>query len=206
MLQWLHDFLPDIPRHGYVLVFIVVFLNNLGVPFPGETVLFGAGFVFGATADPLWPPMLAGAVGSFLGGTCAFLLGRRLGQGGLEKIRWLPLTPERLRWPEQFFKRHGPRTVFISRFIFILPPILINLMAGMSKMSWRPFLFYNFIGSTAYSITYVLLGYFLGRQWKRLEAWLGPIPLYLICASVILIVLGVLFRKSLHSFWVRRFS
>jgi membrane protein DedA with SNARE-associated domain len=206
MLHWLHELLPHIPHYGYVLVFIVALLNNLGVPLPGETILLGAGFVLGKNADSLWPPVVAGAAACFLGGICAFWLGRRLGQGNLEKIRWLHLTPERLQWPEQFFKRHGAKTVFIARFIFLFPPVVANLLAGMSKMSWRTFLFYNLIGSAAYSITYILLGYFFGKQWKRLEAWLGPTTLYLIFAAIILILLGVLFRNALSSFWVRRFS
>ena len=54
MLHWWHSLLPHIPHYGYVLVFIVAFLNNLGVPLPGETILLGAGFVLGKTADSLW--------------------------------------------------------------------------------------------------------------------------------------------------------
>jgi membrane protein DedA with SNARE-associated domain len=76
----------------------------------------------------------------------------------------------------------------------------------MSKMPWRTFLFYNLTGSAAYSTTYILLGYFFGKQWKRLVAWLGPVPLYLILAGIILIVLGVLLRKPLSELWARRFS
>lgn len=146
MLHWLHELLPHIPHYGYVLVFIVAFLNNLGVPLPGETILLGAGFVLGKTADSLWPPVAAGTAACFLGGICAFWLGRRLGHGGLEKIRWLHLTPERMKWPEQFFKRHGAKTVFIARFIFLFPPVVVNLLAGMSKMQWRSFLFYDLTG------------------------------------------------------------
>ena len=141
MIHWLHSLLPHIPHYGYVLVFIVAFLNNLGLPLPGETVLFGAGFVSGKTADTLWQPVIAGMVACFLGGICAFWLGRRLGQGSLEKIHWLHLTPKRLKWPEQLFKRHGAKMVFIARFIFLFPPVVVNLLAGMSKMPWRIFLF-----------------------------------------------------------------
>ena len=153
MLHWLHDLLPHIPHYGYVLVFIVAFLNNLGLPLPGETILLGAGFVLGKTADSLWPPVVAGATACFLGGICAFCFGRRLGRGSLEKIRWLHRTPARMKWPEQFFKRHGAKTVFIARFIFLFPPVVVNLLAGLSKMSWRTFLFYNLTGSAAYSAT-----------------------------------------------------
>jgi membrane-associated protein len=188
-----------------VLVFIVVFLSNLGVPLPGETILLGAGFVLGRTADSLWQPVVAGTVACFLGGICAFWLGRRLGHGSLEKIRWLHLTPERLKWPEQFFNRHGAKTVFIARFIFLFPPVAANLLAGMGKMRWRIFLFYNLTGSAAYTASYILLGYFFGKQWKLLEAWLGPTVLYLLLAVIAIVVLGVIFRHSLSGFLVRLF-
>ena len=205
MLHWLHSLLPHIPHYGYVLVFIVVFLSNLGVPLPGETILLGAGFVLGRTADSLWQPVVAGTVACFLGGICAFWLGRRLGHGSLEKIRWLHLTPERLKWPEQFFNRHGAKTVFIARFIFLFPPVAANLLAGMGKMRWRIFLFYNLTGSAAYTASYILLGYFFGKQWKLLEAWLGPTVLYLLLAVIAIVVLGVIFRHSLSGFLVRLF-
>jgi membrane protein DedA with SNARE-associated domain len=153
MLHWLHSLLPHIPHYGYVLVFLVVFLNNVGVPLPGETILLGAGFVLGKNAISLWQPVAAGIVACFLGGICSFWLGRRLGHGRLEKIHWLHLT-----------------------------------------------------GSAAYTTTYILIGYFFGKKWKQLEAWLGPTALYLIFAGIILIVLGVIFRHSLSKFSMRHFS
>ncbi len=206
MLHWLHELLPHIPHYGYVLVFIVAFLNNLGVPLPGETILLGAGFVLGKTADSLWQPIVAGTVACFLGSIGAFWLGRRLGLSGLEKIRWLHLTPEHLKWPERFFERHGAKTVFIARFIFLFPPVVVNLLAGMAKMPWRTFLFYNLTGSAAYATTYTLIGYFFGKKWKLLAAWLGPTTLCLILAAMLLIVLGVLFRHSVAGFWARHIS
>jgi len=128
--------------------------------------------------------MAAGTAACFLGGIGAFLAGA----GGSvmvawKKIHWLHLTPKRLRWPERFFKRHGAKTVFIARFIFVFPPVAANLLAGMAKIQWRTFLFYNVTGSAAYTISYILLGYFFGKKWKLLEAWLGPTALYLILAG-----------------------
>ena len=192
-------------HYGYVLVFIVAFLNNLGVPLPGETILLGAGFAVGKTADSLWQPMVAGTAACFLGGIGAFWLGRRLGRGSLEKIRWLHLTPERMKWPERFFKRHGDKTVFIARFIFLFPPVMVNLLAGMSQMPWRIFLVYDLTGSAAYATTYTLIGYFFGKKWKLLESWLGPTALYLIFAGLVIVVLSVLFRYSLSGYWARIF-
>ena len=206
MLHWLHSLLPHIPRYGYVFVFIVVFLNNIGVPLPGETFLIGTDSSWGKPQTPLWQPLAAGTAACFLGGICAFGLGRRLGHGGLENIYWLHLTPKRLKWPEQFFKRHGTNAVFVARFIFLFPPVAANLLAGMAKMPWRTFLFYNLIGSAAYTISYILVGYLFGKEWKLLEAWLGTTMLYLILASVALIVLGVIYRHSVSGFLARLFS
>ena len=206
MLHWLHSLLPHIPHYGYVLVFIVVFLNNIGFPLPGETILLGAGFMLGKTADSLWPPLLAGTAACFLGGIWAFWLGRHLGQGRLEKIHWLHLTHERLKWPERFFKRYGAKAVLIARFIALFPPVAANLLAGMSRMPWRTFLFYNITGSAAYTTTYILIGYFFGKEWKWLVGRLGSTTLYLILAGLALMVLGVIYRKSLSVLLARHFS
>jgi membrane protein DedA with SNARE-associated domain len=86
MLHWLHSLLPHIPHYGYVLVFIVAFLNNLGVPLPGETILLGAGFALGKTADSLWQPMVAGTAACFLGGIGAFLAVANWGIAAWEKF------------------------------------------------------------------------------------------------------------------------
>ncbi len=117
--------------------------------------------------------MLAGTLACFLGGICAFSVGRRLGHGSLETIHWLHLTPKRLEWPQRFFQRHGAKTVFITRFIALFPPVAANLLAGMTKIPWPRFLLFNFTGSAAYSIVHILLGYFFGKKWKSLQAWLG---------------------------------
>ena len=54
MLHGLNSLLPNLPHYGYVLVFIVVFLNNIGIPFPGEVVLLGAGFTSGNNGNGYW--------------------------------------------------------------------------------------------------------------------------------------------------------
>jgi membrane protein DedA with SNARE-associated domain len=73
-------------------------------------------------------------------------------------------------------------------------------------MSWRMFLFYNLAGSGVWGLSYILIGYFFGKKWKVLEAWLGPTALYLILAATALTVVGVIFRDSLSEFLARLFS
>jgi hypothetical protein len=59
------------------------------------------------------------------------------------------------------------------------------------------------LGSAAFSITYVLIGYMFGNQWKSLEAWLGAILLYVILAVMILSVSGVICRRAISRTFLR---
>jgi membrane-associated protein len=174
MLHWLDSLLPNLPHYGFALVFIVVFLSNVGFPFPGKVILLGAGFVLGRTAGSLWRPMLAGTLASFLGGICAFWLGRRLDHSRLKKIRWLHLTPKRFEWPERFFKRHGAKTVFLARFIPLLPSAAANLLEGTTKITWPGYLWFNLAGSAAYTIVYILLGYFFWQEVDTSSSMVRP--------------------------------
>jgi hypothetical protein len=112
-------------------------------------------------------PMLAGTLASFLGGICVFRLGRRLRHSRLEMIHWLHLTPTRLEWPQRFFRRHGDKTVFLARFIPVLPSAAATLLEGTTTISWPTYLWLNLAGSAAYTTVYILLGYFLGSFCKR---------------------------------------
>jgi len=206
MLHWLHTLLPHFPHYGYVLVFIIVFLNNIGIPMPGDTTLLGAGFILGKNAFSLWKPMIAGSAACFLGGIWAFWLGRRLGYSGLKKNHWFHLASKRVKWMERFFEHHGAGTVFTARFIPLFPPIAANLLAGMAKMSWRIFLFYNLTGSVSYTSSFILIGYFFGKKWELLVAWLGPTTVCLIFAGVALVILGVIFRNSLYGLLASLFT
>jgi membrane protein DedA with SNARE-associated domain len=205
LIQWLHSLLPHLPHYGYALVFVIVFLNNIGIPLPGDSTLLGAGFILGKNGFSLWQPILAGILACFLGGVWSFWMGRLLGHSGFNKISWFHLTAERIQWVENYFKKQGPKAVFLGRFIFLFPPIAVNLLAGIAKMSWTVFLFYNLTGSVIYASSYILAGYLFGSKWKLLEAWLGPMALFLILVALTIIGLGVFFRQFLFEQFQRIF-
>jgi membrane protein DedA with SNARE-associated domain len=67
----------------------------------------------------------------------------------------------------------------------------------MTKMRWRVFLLDDLTGPAAFSLSYIIIGYLFGKQWTFLRTWLGPVPLYLILAAIVLGVPGVMFRHAL---------
>ena len=169
MPDWLQSLLE---QYGYLAVFLAVLFNNIGIPLPGDTFLLGAGFL---AADEMFSPRILVILGSsacFLGGTLGYAAGRMLGRKILLHSRWYTLNPERIGKVENFFKKYGARAVFFSRFVALAHP-LTGLLAGMGKTPFRPFLFYNFLGSVAYALTYTWLGYFFGASWEILKGWMG---------------------------------
>src|SRR5665811_366003 len=119
MSPWLNSLFP---HYGNEIVFIITYLNSIGFPFPGEPILFGAGFIIEREGIPLWGSIAAGITACFLGGESAFWLGRWLGHGRLKKIHWLHLTAKSSEGRHFFFKCSAPKTFFLGGFPPLLPP------------------------------------------------------------------------------------
>jgi undecaprenyl-diphosphatase len=167
---WLIDFLT---RYSYGAVFVGVMLENAGVPVPGETTLLAAGALvhFGRLSFPL--VVLAAIAGATLGDNIGFLIGRRLGRAVVERFGGkLGLNKRRLGQFDDFFDRHGPKTVFIARFVTGLR-VFGALLAGSSTMAWQDFAVYNAAGAVVWSTVIALVGYLLGHSWEMLEKWIG---------------------------------
>ena len=179
-------------RYGYAVVFLGVFLENSGLPVPGETALLaGAALAHYGHLSLMWVIVTA-IVAAILGDNLGFLIGRRLGRGVIERHGWrLGLTPRRLAQFNHFFRRHGPKTVFVARFITGLR-VFCAVLAGASLLRWRTFLFYNATGAVVWSTTIGLVGYALGESWDRLERLVGRTGLIAFVVVIAIFVLAVL--------------
>src|SRR5262249_51001916 len=170
MPEWLVDLFA---RYGYAVVFVGVFLENTGLPVPGETALPAGGALsqFGRLALP-WVVVTATAA-AVLGDNLGFLIGRVYGRGLIERYGGhVGLTRRRLAQFDRFFERHGGRTVFIARFVTGLR-VFGALLAGASELRWPTFLFYNAAGAVCWSIAIAAAGYSLAYSWETLERWIG---------------------------------
>jgi membrane protein DedA with SNARE-associated domain len=182
--EWILDLFA---RYGYAVVFFGVFLENSGLPVPGETVLLAGGALAHYGRLSLARVIVTAFGAAVLGDNVGFAIGRRLGRRALERHGWrIGLTRFRLAQFNSFFTRHGPRTVFIARFITGLR-VFCALLAGTSQLHWRTFLFYNAAGAIVWSIAIALLGYILGHSWERLERIVGRSGLiaFLIVAALV---------------------
>ena len=175
-------------RYGYAVVFGGVFLENTGLPVPGETALLaGAALAHYGQLSLPWVIVTAIA-GATLGDNLGFFIGRRGGRRLAERLGWrIGLTPERLAEFDRFFERHGPKTVFAARFITGLR-VVGAVLAGGSGMKWPVFLLYNATGAVVWCTVIAFAGYSLAYSWATLERWIGRTGLI---ALAVLAALGV---------------
>src|ERR671929_1674828 len=153
-----------IEHYGYLVVFFGVMLESTGVPLPGETILLASGLLAQQGHIDVEDVIFFGILGAIVGDQIGYWVGREGGRPFV--LRWgryVLVTPERLGRVEAFFGRHGGKAVFLARF-FSGFRVLGALVAGMSRMRWRTFLFYNALGGTVWATAAVLVGYFLGRS------------------------------------------
>jgi membrane protein DedA with SNARE-associated domain len=149
---------------GYVGVFVCVFIGNLGIPVPEETVLLAAGFLAGRGDMALEPLYLVG-IGSAVTGDCfGFLIGRTSGQRLFQLLsKRFAFVRSRYERIQVFFNMHGAKAVFMARFIagarFMAGP-----MAGAAGMSFFRFLGWNVLGASIWCSLIITIGYLLGDE------------------------------------------
>jgi membrane protein DedA with SNARE-associated domain len=190
MPPWLIDLFA---RYGYAVVFVGVFLENAGVPVPGETALLaGAALAHSGRLALVWVIATA-IVGATLGDNVGFWIGRRGGRSLAERYgARAGLTPKRLAIFDGFFERHGAKTIFVARFITGLR-VVAAVLAGGSDMPWRIFLLYNALGAVVWATAIGVAGYLLGRSWNVLEQWIGRTSLAGL--AIVLVVAAVMIAR-----------
>jgi membrane-associated protein len=170
---------------GLPLVFLLIAIETMGIPVPGETALITAGIVASRGHLPIEAVIAVAAAAAILGDNVGFALGRRLGRRVLTAPG--PLLHHRRRVVavgEPFFDRHGPKAVFLGRWVTGLR-ITAAWMAGVTRMSWPTFLFWNALGGIAWATSIGLLAYFVGHSAEKFIHLAG------IGGAVVVVLAGV---------------
>lgn len=149
--------------HGLIILFLVVAGESAGVPIPGETVLITAGVLSSQGYYSLAEVIGVAATGAIIGDNAGYWIGRKGGRALLERTPIVKDYFERVLPPaERFFERHGPKTVFIARFVAVLR-VTSAWVAGISRMHWWKFLIWNAAGGIAWAALVSVIAYEFGR-------------------------------------------
>ena len=150
--------------HGLPLLFAVVLLESFGIPLPGETALIAFGVLASQGHYSIAWVIVVAAAGAIIGDNLGYWLIGRVGGRRLFE-RWGPVR----RWShrvlpgaERLMERHGGKTVFFGRFVTVLR-YTAAWIAGIGRMPWWKFLFWNATGGICWATAVGLVAYYAGN-------------------------------------------
>jgi membrane protein DedA with SNARE-associated domain len=190
------DIRAIIASWGYLGIFLCVFVGNLGIPVPEETVVLTAGFLAGREILDVKAVFTVVVLSAIAGDSTGYLMGRTGGARVLDRLtRMSSFVRNRRERFEAFFHEHGNKAVFMARFITGLR-FMAGPMAGAAGMKFTRFLRWNMMGAVSWCSLMVATGYLLGDEFEVIvpatehaRQWIGLV--------VVLLVLGIVV------FWLR---
>ena len=159
-------------EYGYGLLGLVVCLEAIGLPMPGESLVIAAALYAGATHElNIGLVVAVTAAAAIIGDNIGYAVGREVGARLVRRYGpYVGITEERLKIGQYMFERYGTKVVFFGRFIAVLRT-LAALLAGITEMHWTHFLIANAAGGILWASIYGFGAYMLGKQVQSLT---GP--------------------------------
>jgi membrane protein DedA with SNARE-associated domain len=191
---FLSDGLPHlIATYGYAVVALIVALEGMGIPVPGETMLVAAAIYAGTTHQLALPSVIVAATaGAILGDNTGFWIGREVGYRLLLRHgARVGLTERRIKLGQYLFLRHGAPVVFFARFVTVLR-CFATLLAGANRMAWPRFLVFNALGGTLWASVFGGGAYAFGHTMQRLAM---PVGIMVGLVAAVGVVAGGLFVR-----------
>lgn len=171
---------------GYLGVFFIVFAESgllIGFFLPGDSLLFTAGLLASEGYFSLPILIALSVIGAVTGDSVGYAFGSRVGRKLFNKEDSLLFKKEHLLKAESFYEKHGGKTIVLARFMPFIRTFA-PIVAGIGRMRYPHFLFFNFIGGSLWAAGLPLLGYFLGRSIPNVDKYLLPIIAFIIVASI----------------------
>lgn len=158
-------------HYGYAGVFLLIMLEDFGLPAPGETALIAAAVAAASGKLNIWGVLLAGVAGAIIGDNIGYAIGHFGGRRLVLKVgSRIGLTAEKFSHAEGFFKRYGDGVVAGARFVELLRQ-LNGIIAGTMGMRWTTFLAFNSLGAVLWVGVWGSVGYFAGHNIRLIEGW-----------------------------------
>ncbi len=189
--------------HGPVAAGAIIFLESLGVPLAGESLLVLSGVLAARGEMSLIALLVWAWVGAVLGDSVGYIIGRALGRTLIVRYgKRIGLTHDRFTRVESVFTRYGPIAVAFARFFDILRQ-LNGLVAGTVGMPWPRFLLFNSIGGALWVGAWGAGAWYFSNHASSFEALvhhLGPLGIAAVVAAAILVIgLVVLLARAVST-------
>ena len=190
----MHDTLIRlIGSYGYALLFVLIALESLGLPLPGESALVTAAAFAAQGRLSIVGVIVTAAAAAIIGDNGGYWIGRRGGAALVERYgRVLHVDQRAMDRVHAFFTAHGAKTVFLGRFVALLRT-WTAIFAGAGNMPYRTFTAYNAAGGLVWATLFGSLGYVFGRNLPSLERYVGQVGLAALL--LVFVSIGIVFWR-----------
>lgn len=182
-----------VATYGYLAIAIIIALESMGIPLPGETVLVLAALYASRHDHNIAAVVASAATGAIVGDNIGYWIGRELGYPLLRRYgSRIGLPPRKIKVGQYLFQLHGAKVVFLGRFIAVLRA-LAAVLAGMNRMDWPRFLVANAAGAVLWASAVGFGAYYFGRAVTHVT---GPVGALLVGAGLAALVWALLFVRA----------
>jgi len=203
--QFLAEYITNfIDASGYISVYVLMVMESMVFPIPSEAVMPFAGFLIAQKEFTFAGVILISTLGSITGSLASYYIGMYGGKPFINRYgKYFLLNNEHLIQSENFFKRHGQKTIFISRFIPIIRH-LISLPAGISRMNIFKFSIYTIIGAGMWNAFLAVVGYKLRQNWDSVMKYSEVLDIFVL--GLIILGLGIFIYKHIKKWRITKRS
>lgn len=195
--------MPDFAHHltrllllyTYPVLLLLVLLESLGIPLPGEIALVTAAAYASHGRISIGVVIALAAIGASVGGVLGYWIGVK---GGLPLITryggYIGVRKSHVEKAHAFFERSGSKTILFGRFVAVLRT-WASVIAGAACMSFTKFVTYNTIGSVVWAIVFGVLGFYFGRDLPLLERYISRASLGIFVVAAVGVVLFLVYKR-----------
>ena len=180
------DVVSLIKTVGLLGIALIVFAESglfIGFFLPGDSLLFTAGFLASQQLLDIRWLILVSLMGAYLGDSVGYGFGHKIGPKIFKKEDSIFFHKKNILYAQSFYEKYGGKTIILARFMPVVRTFA-PILAGVGKMRYHKFIFYNVIGGTLWVLGLSLLGYTLGRTIPNVDHYLLPIIALIILVSV----------------------
>jgi membrane protein DedA with SNARE-associated domain/rhodanese-related sulfurtransferase len=183
--------LDNLARHGALILFAIIFVEQMGLPVPGIPFLMAAGVLAGTGKVNIGLLAVVSTAGSLLADSVWFYLGRKRGNSILKLMCRISLEPDTcVRRTEDVFSRYGMKAVLVGKFVpgvgTVAPPL-----AGIFGVSLPRFVAYDGLASLLYTGSFLLIGFFFSNQLTPVLEMLGRMGQWAVVVIVLSLVIYI---------------
>ncbi len=181
------DLIALIKTAGYAGVFAMVFAESgllVGFMFPGDSLLFTAGFLASQGIFNIAILVVICFVGAVLGDSVGYGFGKRVGPSLFTREDSLFFHKKNLETARIFYEKHGGKAIILARFMPFVRTFA-PILAGVGSMKYGRFLMYNISGGFLWACGITMLGYFFGAAIPNVDAYLFPIIVLIVFFSIL---------------------